>query len=82
MSSHQGHRAVVKDHPVPAVGNDDILIKTTSVAQNPTDWKRTSGYLYRVCSANIRVPGSHSFQMWIPAVYPAQSWAATSPDTS
>ncbi|EIW60398.1 GroES-like protein [Trametes versicolor FP-101664 SS1] len=35
----EGHRAVVKDHPVPAVGNDDILLKTTSVAQNPTDWK-------------------------------------------
>ncbi|TBU65354.1 GroES-like protein [Dichomitus squalens] len=33
------HKAVVKDHPVPPVGDDDVLIKTVAVAQNPTDWK-------------------------------------------
>ena len=32
----------VKDHPVPPVGDDDVLIKTVAVAQNPTDWKRMS----------------------------------------
>ncbi|EED81534.1 predicted protein [Postia placenta Mad-698-R] len=29
----------VLDHPVPAVGDDDILVRTVAVAQNPTDWK-------------------------------------------
>ncbi|RPD66609.1 GroES-like protein [Lentinus tigrinus ALCF2SS1-7] len=28
-----------KDHPVPPVGAKDVLIKTVSVAQNPTDFK-------------------------------------------
>ena len=38
----QGHRvALVSDHPVPAIGNTDVLVKVVSVAQNPTDWKRT-----------------------------------------
>ncbi|KAI0707802.1 GroES-like protein [Earliella scabrosa] len=32
-------RVAVKDHPVPPVGDNDVLIKTASVAQNPTDWK-------------------------------------------
>lgn len=36
----QGHKVAIKDHPVPPVGDNDILIKTVSVAQNPTDWKR------------------------------------------
>ncbi|TBU35546.1 GroES-like protein [Dichomitus squalens] len=31
--------AAVKEHPVPEVGDDDILVKTVAVAQNPTDWK-------------------------------------------
>ncbi|KAI0823565.1 GroES-like protein [Trametes gibbosa] len=35
----EGHRVAVKDHPVPPVGDDDVLIQTVSVAQNPTDWK-------------------------------------------
>ncbi|KAI8982823.1 GroES-like protein [Trametes punicea] len=35
----EGHRVAVKDHPVPPVGDNDVLIKTVSVAQNPTDWK-------------------------------------------
>ena len=32
----------IKDHSVPSVGDNDILVKTVSVAQNPTDWKRRS----------------------------------------
>lgn len=40
-SPPQGHRVSIKDHPVPPVGDDDVLIKTVSIAQNPTDWKRT-----------------------------------------
>ncbi|KAI0636514.1 GroES-like protein [Trametes polyzona] len=35
----EGHRVAVKDHPVPQVGDNDILVKVHSVAQNPTDWK-------------------------------------------
>ncbi|RPD66571.1 GroES-like protein [Lentinus tigrinus ALCF2SS1-7] len=35
----QGNRVEVKDHPVPVVGDSDILVKTVAVAQNPTDWK-------------------------------------------
>ena len=31
----------VKDRPVPSIGDHDILVKTVSVALNPTDWKRT-----------------------------------------
>ena len=29
------------DVPVPEIDEDEILVKTTAVAQNPTDWKRT-----------------------------------------
>ncbi|KAH9951701.1 GroES-like protein [Amylocystis lapponica] len=29
----------VKDHPVPPVGDDDILVKVIAAAQNPADWK-------------------------------------------
>ncbi|KAH9941947.1 GroES-like protein [Amylocystis lapponica] len=29
----------VKDHPVPPVGDDNVLVKVIAVAQNPTDWK-------------------------------------------
>ncbi|KAI0636517.1 GroES-like protein [Trametes polyzona] len=35
----EGHRVTIKQHPVPAVGDDDILIQNVSLAQNPTDWK-------------------------------------------
>ncbi|KAI1784002.1 chaperonin 10-like protein [Ganoderma leucocontextum] len=34
-----GHKVAIKDHPVPPIGDNDVLIKTVSVAQNPTDWK-------------------------------------------
>ncbi|KAM5538077.1 hypothetical protein V8D89_008274 [Ganoderma adspersum] len=33
------HKVAVKDRPVPSIGDDDILVKTVSVALNPTDWK-------------------------------------------
>ncbi|RPD66616.1 GroES-like protein [Lentinus tigrinus ALCF2SS1-7] len=35
----EGHRVSIKDHPVPPIGDNDVLVKTVSVAQNPTDWK-------------------------------------------
>ncbi|KAI0748384.1 GroES-like protein [Daedaleopsis nitida] len=35
----EGHRVSIKDHPVPPLEDNDVLIKTVSVAQNPTDWK-------------------------------------------
>lgn len=38
----QRGRVAIKDHPVPDVADDDILIKTVTVSQNPTDWKRMS----------------------------------------
>ena len=31
--------AVVKDVPVPAIDDDDILVKVVCAAQNPTDWQ-------------------------------------------
>ncbi|KAI0823567.1 GroES-like protein [Trametes gibbosa] len=45
----EGHRVAIKDHPTPPVGDDDILVKTGSLAQNPTDWKHVD---------YIGVPGS------------------------
>ncbi|KAI0807655.1 GroES-like protein [Fomes fomentarius] len=36
----EDRRASIKDLPVPSVGDHDVLIKTVSIAQNPTDWKR------------------------------------------
>ncbi|KAI0807670.1 GroES-like protein [Fomes fomentarius] len=33
------HKVVVKDHPVPTIGDDDILVKTVALSQNPTDYK-------------------------------------------
>jgi len=35
----EGKTVAVQDIPVPPVGDDDILVKTVAVAQNPTDWK-------------------------------------------
>ncbi|GHJ90106.1 hypothetical protein NliqN6_6508 [Naganishia liquefaciens] len=32
-------KADVKDHPVPELQDNDILVKVAYVAQNPTDWK-------------------------------------------
>ncbi|KAI0665297.1 GroES-like protein [Cubamyces menziesii] len=45
----EGHRVALKDHPVAPVGDNDVLIKTVSVAQNPTDWKHVD---------TIGVPGT------------------------
>ncbi|KAI8982799.1 GroES-like protein [Trametes punicea] len=35
----EGRRVAVQDYPVPEIGDDDILVKTVAVAQNPTDYK-------------------------------------------
>ena len=46
----QTHRAVIvqadgtvktEERPVPAVGENEILVKVFAIAINPTDWKRT-----------------------------------------
>ncbi len=31
----------IEERPVPTIGDDEVLVKVTAVAQNPTDWKRT-----------------------------------------
>ena len=47
----QTHRAVIvqadktvktEERPVPSVGENEILVKVSAIAVNPTDWKRTS----------------------------------------
>ncbi|TBU35512.1 chaperonin 10-like protein [Dichomitus squalens] len=40
----EGRKVAIEDHPVPRVGDNDVLIRTFSVAQNPTDWKRIDNY--------------------------------------
>ncbi|KZT71136.1 GroES-like protein [Daedalea quercina L-15889] len=35
----EGKTIAVEDHPVPQLGDDDVLVKVVAVAQNPTDWK-------------------------------------------
>ncbi|CDO68641.1 hypothetical protein BN946_scf184996.g72 [Trametes cinnabarina] len=35
----EGRKVLVQDHPVPEIGEEDILVKTVAVAQNPTDYK-------------------------------------------
>ncbi|KAH9934267.1 GroES-like protein [Fomitopsis serialis] len=35
----EGKKVAVKDHPVPSIGDDDILVKVVAVAQNPADWR-------------------------------------------
>lgn len=41
--------AAVKSIPVPEIAEDEILVQVAAVAQNPTDWKRTSTNLPRHC---------------------------------
>ncbi|KAJ9115877.1 hypothetical protein QFC22_005019 [Naganishia vaughanmartiniae] len=36
------HSAEVKEHPVPELQDNDILVKVAYVAQNPTDWKHVA----------------------------------------
>jgi NADPH:quinone reductase-like Zn-dependent oxidoreductase len=45
----QTHRAVIvqtdttirtEERPIPAVGENEILVKVSAIAVNPTDWKR------------------------------------------
>lgn len=33
--------AVVKEIPVPTIDDDEILVQSVALAQNPTDWKCT-----------------------------------------
>ncbi|THH20343.1 hypothetical protein EUX98_g8602 [Antrodiella citrinella] len=36
----QAYKTVaVEDVPVPIIDDDEVLVKTTAIAQNPTDWK-------------------------------------------
>ena len=34
--------AKVEEIPVPEIDDDEVLVKVTALAQNPTDWKRMS----------------------------------------
>lgn len=38
----EGKQAEVKEVPVPSLGKDEILIRTTAVTLNPTDWKHVA----------------------------------------
>ncbi len=33
--------AKVQDIPVPTIDDDEVLVRTVALAQNPTDWKCT-----------------------------------------
>ena len=35
------HTAAVKEIPVPTIDDDEVLVQTVALAQNPTDWKCT-----------------------------------------
>lgn len=46
----QTHRALIvqadktvktEERPIPTVGENEILVKVSAIAVNPTDWKRT-----------------------------------------
>jgi NADPH:quinone reductase-like Zn-dependent oxidoreductase len=37
-------QAAIEEVPVPQLRDDYILVKTTAVALNPTDWKHIEGY--------------------------------------
>jgi NADPH:quinone reductase-like Zn-dependent oxidoreductase len=50
ISQSQEKSADVKDHPVPDLQDNDILVKVAYVAQNPTGKSRASGI---VGSANV-----------------------------
>ncbi|KAH9918219.1 GroES-like protein [Epithele typhae] len=47
----EGHKFSIKSHPIPPVGDNDILVKTVAVALNPTDWKHID---------SAAIPGSSS----------------------
>jgi hypothetical protein len=34
----------IQDVPVPAIKDDELLVKVVAIALNPTDWKRTFTY--------------------------------------
>ncbi|OBZ65228.1 Protein TOXD [Grifola frondosa] len=38
----EGYTVALIDQPVPTIGDDDILVKTVAVAQNPTDWRHAA----------------------------------------
>lgn len=38
----EGNKAEVKQVPVPSLDKDEILIRTTAVTLNPTDWKHVA----------------------------------------
>ncbi|CCM05588.1 uncharacterized protein FIBRA_07816 [Fibroporia radiculosa] len=35
----EGKTIAIKDRPIPTLDDDEILVKTVALAQNPTDWK-------------------------------------------
>ena len=41
--TQESKMGAVTEIPVPTIGDDEILVRTIAVAQNPTDWKCMSG---------------------------------------
>ncbi len=39
LVTQSGKTAAVKEIPVPTIDDDEILVQTVALAQNPTDWK-------------------------------------------
>ncbi|KAI0371635.1 GroES-like protein [Pilatotrama ljubarskyi] len=82
----EGRKLAVQDWPVPAVGDDDILVKNVAVALNPTDYKMVytgpgkpgtvdgcdfSGYVVKV-GKNVTTPkvGDHVAGFVMGATFP------------
>ncbi len=40
--SAQNLQVAVREHPVPNISDDDVLVKTVAISLNPTDYKRKS----------------------------------------
>jgi NADPH:quinone reductase-like Zn-dependent oxidoreductase len=42
LVTQEDKTAKVVEIPVPELDDDEVLVKVVALAQNPTDWKRTS----------------------------------------
>ncbi|KAJ2990933.1 hypothetical protein NUW54_g8334 [Trametes sanguinea] len=73
----EGHRVAVQDHPVPPVGDNDVLIKTVSVAQNPTDWKPRKRASGRASDSDSSWKSAESSPKTSAGSTPARPWHLT-----
>ncbi|KAI0723729.1 GroES-like protein [Cerioporus squamosus] len=46
----ESNRVSVKEHPVPSIADDEVLVKTVAISLNPTDWKHIDGKYGKVGS--------------------------------